>query len=85
MMRSWRGAGVVPVVADIDRSLLEVMRYLFRSMQASSSHSSFRLVKIWVAIALSASMGGCVTTGAGSKALAGPGDGVVVEGASDIR
>jgi len=30
-------------------------------------------------------MGGCVTTGAGSKALAGPGDGVVVEGASDIR
>jgi len=30
-------------------------------------------------------MGGCVTTGTGSKALAGPGDGVVVEGASDIR
>ena len=61
------------------------MRYLSKSMQASPSHSSFRLVKIWVTIALSASMGGCVTTGAGSKALAGPGDGVVVEGASDIR
>lgn len=54
-------------------------------MQASSRYSSLRLVRVWVALALSAWMGGCVTTGTGSKALAGPGDGVVVEGASDIR